>query len=143
MLDINDMGMFAFDYDGGGASRSEQDEIAMRNRQRSAVVQFEVEGLKRCLIHRIPYIDWFHLAWNLAWGIGFGKRRIIKPALATRCHSLTPRGTTPAATNNSPTQSRTLCRSRKKITAKMATRMTLNLSTGATLDAGPNFKARK
>lgn len=49
---------------------------------------------------------------------------------------------TPAVTMPIPTQSRGLGRSPRKTTAKTATSTTLSLSTGATREASPIFRAR-
>lgn len=50
---------------------------------------------------------------------------------------------TPAPTNRTPPHSRKEGRSPRNATAKRATRSTLSLSTGATFDASPIFRARK
>lgn len=51
--------------------------------------------------------------------------------------------TTPALTISIPSHSLMLGRSFKKMTAKIATSTRLNLSTGATLEASPDCRARK
>ncbi len=56
---------------------------------------------------------------------------------------LIPRINTPETTKASPIHSRTNGRSPRNITAKIATNTMLSLSTGATLEASPIFKARK
>ena len=58
-------------------------------------------------------------------------------------HLLKPKIRTPAPTMMMPNHSLEVGRSCKKIAAKIATSSRLNLSTGATFEAAPTFKARK
>ena len=58
-------------------------------------------------------------------------------------YRLYPRRKTPAATKRIPIHSRATGRSPRKAKAKTATRITLSLSTAATLAASPTCNARK
>ncbi len=62
---------------------------------------------------------------------------------ATIGYRLTLRITTPAPTSPMPNHPPNEGRSWRKTAAKIATKITLNLSTGATLEASPTFSARK
>lgn len=76
-------------------------------------------------------------------GLRAGALRTTHSTLAAFTQRLKPRTKTPRLTSAMPNHSRLLGRSPRKSTAINATRMTLSLSTGATLEASPSLSARK
>jgi hypothetical protein len=63
--------------------------------------------------------------------------------IAIPCHRFKAKTSTPAPTIRMPSHSRTDGRSWRNSTANTATSTMLSLSTGATFEASPTFKARK
>ncbi len=81
-------------------------------------------------------------------GVGLGGSTLAVAAAdltsnALTAHLLKPRMRTPPPTRRIPNHSLIVGRSWRKTVAKTATNRRLNLSTGATFDASPTFKARK